>query len=177
MDVKLISISPKGVQKAFPVAAPTTTLGRQPDCDLQIPLGKISRQHCQIQMNEDRLFVKDMKSANGTFVNGKKVVQAQLKPGDIISLSDEVKFLVQIDGQPGKIDESKLRPGPIEEEKEEKPAARSTAPAVKKPAVAQKPMAPAVKKPAAKSVEDEAEQILGESFFLDLDEDEDESSH
>jgi pSer/pThr/pTyr-binding forkhead associated (FHA) protein len=169
MDVKLISVSSKGVCKSFSLNGPMMTLGRQPECDLQVPLAKISRQHCQLQVNEDKLFVRDMKSANGTYVNGERITHQELKPGDFIALADAVKFLVQIDGQPSQIDENALRP--------DSPVGK---PKLEKAAVAQ----PAKVKTAAKSapaptpepemdMDDGADNILGESFFMDMDEDDD----
>jgi predicted component of type VI protein secretion system len=185
MDVKLISVTPKGVQKSFTLNGPTMTIGRQPDCDVQVPHGLISRQHCQLQVNEEKLFIRDMKSSNGTYVNGTRITYTEVKAGDIIALGEIVKFMVQINGLPSKIDESKFQPGAPEakaRKAEAKPQKQKTAaakPAATKPAAAApKPAAkPATKpagKPMAAPVEDEADNLLGESFFMDADEDEDE---
>lgn len=158
MDAKLISISPKGVRKVFPLVAAVTTLGRQADCNLQIPLSEISRQHCQLKVEGGKIIVKDLGSANGTVVNGQKISQQELKPGDLIALTDTVKFLIQIDGKPANIDESKFRQTSVAEPR---PAAQKAQPAEPTRSVATK-IAP----------EEDADNILGESFFKDMDEDE-----
>jgi pSer/pThr/pTyr-binding forkhead associated (FHA) protein len=167
MDVNLISVTPKGARKSFALNGPTMTLGRQPDCDVQVPLAKISRRHCQLQINENKIFLRDMKSANGTYVNGEKIIHHELAAGDIIALADAVKFLVQIDGQPAKIDEQALKPdSPVGLPQKEK-AATFAGVASAKSKTASKPK---LEEPID---EDDAEKLLGDSFFMDMDDDED----
>ena len=173
MDVKLISVTPKGARKSFSLNGPTMTLGRQPDCDVQVPLAKISRQHCQLQINENKIFLRDMKSANGTYVNGEKIIHHELAAGDIIALADAVKFLVQIDGQPAKINEEALKldspvglPSPQKEKTTTFAGAAPDKPA--KAAAKSKPKPKLEEQPE----EDDAEKLLGDSFFMDMDEDE-----
>jgi predicted component of type VI protein secretion system len=178
MDVKLISVTPKGVRKSFSLNGPTMTLGRQPDCDVQVPLGKISRQHCQLQVNENKIFLRDMKSANGTYVNGEKITHHELVAGDIIALADAVKFIVQIDGQPSKIDDNVLKldnptgmPQP-----QEKAASVAGAATVVPAKAAAKPAAKPAGKPQPKQEEpeeDDAEKLLGDSFFMDMEDEDD----
>ncbi len=173
MDVKLISISPKGTRKVFPLVAPVTIFGRQSDCDLQIQLSEISRQHCEIQTEGNKVFLKDRDSANGTFVNGQKITEQELKAGDVFSLANAITFLVQIDGRPANIDESKLRRVPT-------PAAPAPAPTPKAPP--SKPKTAKATEPApsfaatstSNTDKDDADQILGDSFFLDLEDEEEE---
>ncbi len=161
MDVKIIAISPKGTRKIFPLVANQTTLGRQDDCDLKIPLSEISRRHCQIIVEEKSVRIKDLGSANGTFVDGQKVDEQELKPGNVISLAGAINFMVQIDGEPAEIDEAKLR---------QKPQAKKM-PEEKKPA---EPAAPFASTSTTSTEESIADEILGESFFMDMDEEEEE---
>ena len=161
MDVKIIAISPKGTRKVFPLVARRTTLGRQNDCDLKIPLSEISRKHCEIIVEENSVKIKDFGSSNGTFVNNEKVDERELEAGDIISLAGAINFMVQIDGQPAEIDERKLRQKPQTQVLPEEP----------KPAA---PAAPLSSTSTSSTEESIADQILGESFFMDLDEDEEE---
>jgi len=44
----------------------TIILGRSPDCDIPIPSPSISRQHARLQRVEDKWFIEDMLSRNGT---------------------------------------------------------------------------------------------------------------
>jgi pSer/pThr/pTyr-binding forkhead associated (FHA) protein len=176
MDVKLIAVTSKGTRKVIPLSGAVTTLGRQPDCDLQIQLVEVSRRHCEFRTNGAKIHIKDLDSANGTFVNGQKVSQQELKAGDIISLADAVRFCVQIDGEPQEVNESDLTRTPAAKKPAPKPAAAKPAPA-KSPAPKPAKPAPSLS-PAAKGKEDDtdADEILGESFFMDMDEDEEEES-
>ncbi len=42
----------------------------------------VSKQHCQILVEPDRVVVEDLGSANGTFVNDRRIQQARLRDGD-----------------------------------------------------------------------------------------------
>lgn len=75
------------VGKAFPVpASGKVVIGRANTCDIQLPANHVSRQHAEVQVSGGKLLVKDLNSSNGTFVNRKKVADAELQNGD------EVRF-------------------------------------------------------------------------------------
>lgn len=103
MEVVLIMFK-DGEQREFPLSSKRTILGRRPDCDLRIPTQDVSRRHCEIAPGEKRteLIVRDLGSSNGTYVNGKRIAESQLKPGDRLTIGP-VTFVVQIDGQPANI--------------------------------------------------------------------------
>ena len=76
------------------------TIGRHPSCHLRFPsdLTVISRKHAEI-VREGNLFKLVDHSTNGTFVNGKKVVETFLKGGDVLELSEggpKVSFLTEM---------------------------------------------------------------------------------
>ncbi len=89
-------------RREFPLSEPQTILGRRQDCDLRIPTKDVSRQHCVVSIDKSRVLAKDLGSSNGTFVNGKRIAEAELAPGDRLRLGP-VTFVVQIDGQPSEI--------------------------------------------------------------------------
>lgn len=64
------------------------TFGRSPEADIMIPNSKVSRLHAEIKPWDGDYVVKDLKSRNGTFVNGNRVEACVLKPGDILRLGD-----------------------------------------------------------------------------------------
>lgn len=68
-------------------------LGRQPDCDISIPVGEISRRHVRLRLAPDGVLVEDLNSANGTCINGERVRNGLLKPGDELAL-DTVRFML-----------------------------------------------------------------------------------
>jgi diguanylate cyclase (GGDEF)-like protein len=60
-------------------------LGRDPLCELPLLDEGISRRHCMVTPNDDHYVVEDLKSTNGTLVNGKIIEgQVRLVPGDRI---------------------------------------------------------------------------------------------
>jgi phosphoserine phosphatase RsbU/P len=64
-------------------------LGRHPDCDIVLDEGAVSRQHAQVSVAEDGVYVEDMGSRNGTFVNGEQVRgRRQLHDEDRVKICD-----------------------------------------------------------------------------------------
>lgn len=82
--------------KTFPLFG-TMTVGRHSDCDISIPGEEISRHHAKLQVMPDGISVEDMGSANGTFINGKRIHQGMLKAGEELRL-DTVRFLLVAPG-------------------------------------------------------------------------------
>ena len=102
MDVNLVLFKKGGSQKTFSLPDTTTVMGRRHDCDLCIPLKTVSRRHCQLNQNKEAVTIRDLGSRVGTFLNGKRIEEAALKPGDYIRIGPLI-FLLQIDGEPEKI--------------------------------------------------------------------------
>ncbi|MBN1787488.1 MAG: FHA domain-containing protein [Sedimentisphaerales bacterium] len=99
MDISLVLLKKDG-KKVFPVRSKATTLGRGTSCDLCIPLQVVSRKHCQLSQEENALKLRDLKSSNGTFLNGQKLdSEAELKAGDQFQIGP-LTFAVQVDGKP-----------------------------------------------------------------------------
>jgi len=63
-----------------------TTVGRLEDNAFQIAEPSVSSHHCELTRRGAELLVKDLNSTNGTFINGEKVAEAVLKPGQILRL-------------------------------------------------------------------------------------------
>lgn len=61
-------------------------VGRATHCEIQLPANSVSRQHAEVLIADGKLIARDLNSSNGTYVNRKKVAEAELKPGD------EVRF-------------------------------------------------------------------------------------
>lgn len=84
--------------KVFALHSPLV-LGRAPDCDLPIDSEQVSRRHARIVPHEGGARVEDLGSANGTYVNGRRVESGELKPGQELRL-DSVRFLLLEPGKP-----------------------------------------------------------------------------
>lgn len=70
-----------------------TVVGRATECDLSFSVSHMSRKHAQLSIVNGQLMVKDLESANGTFVNGKQVQESKLQKGDELRL-DTLSFTV-----------------------------------------------------------------------------------
>ena len=101
MDVNLVLFKIDGSQKTFDLPSSTTVIGRRHDCDLCIPLKRVSRRHCQLNKNEESVKIRDLGSQNGTFLNGERIDEATVKAGDYIKIGS-LTFQIQIDGVPEK---------------------------------------------------------------------------
>ncbi|RPI90573.1 MAG: FHA domain-containing protein [Planctomycetaceae bacterium] len=66
-------------------------IGRHQDCDIPLPAhAKVSRRHCCIVQAGERYVVRDLGSMNGLRVNGHRVNESELQPGDELSVADAV---------------------------------------------------------------------------------------
>ena len=64
-------------------------IGRHPQCDVRIESRRVSRLHCCLaNLGHEGLLVRDLGSTNGTFVNGERVREARLKPGDRLRIAE-----------------------------------------------------------------------------------------
>jgi len=102
VDVNLILFKKDGSQRTFSLRSDVTSIGRSHDCDLRVPLRVVSRKHCELSQNAEALKIRDLNSRFGTFVNGKRVSDATVRPGDYIRIGP-LTFLLQINGEPRKI--------------------------------------------------------------------------
>jgi pSer/pThr/pTyr-binding forkhead associated (FHA) protein len=80
----------------FTCSKPVSTMGRK-GVDIKINDLDCSRVHSQIEiLGGTRVFIKDLGSTNGTFVNGKRITTQELNSGDIIQVG-QTFFEVQIE--------------------------------------------------------------------------------
>lgn len=73
-------------KRAVSLERPITTIGRKSDNHIIVKNQHVSRYHCQIRNLKGRYALIDLESTVGTSINGKKVRQAFLKEGDVISV-------------------------------------------------------------------------------------------
>jgi len=101
-------------------ADPVITIGRFPSSHLRFPadLAVISRNHAEI-IREGNQFKLVDHSANGTFVNGKRIKETPLKSGDVITFAEEggpkVSFLTQLKESPAMVESMPSTPPHREE--------------------------------------------------------------
>src|SRR5678809_1351713 len=74
-------------------------VGRVQGNDLMLPKGNVSKHHARLLYRDGRFIVTDLKSTNGTYVNGRKIAQATIvREGDKIYIGD---FVLRIESTPG----------------------------------------------------------------------------
>jgi pSer/pThr/pTyr-binding forkhead associated (FHA) protein len=91
-----------GKQKGREIPLPETlfVIGRDPLCHLRPHSNLVSRRHCAIATWGGRVLVRDLKSANGTFLNHKRInQQVEVQNGDILDVGD-ISFSFHIERDP-----------------------------------------------------------------------------
>lgn len=76
-----------GSNQVFPIVPAVVNIGRRVDNHLVIEDKRVSRIHAQIRCVKGRMVIFDLGSRGGTFVNGDRITQCTLYPGDVISLA------------------------------------------------------------------------------------------
>lgn len=85
-------------KKSFPLTE-HTVFGRDPSCtDVTLPGTHVSRRHAELILQDDQLLVRDLGSANGTYINGRKITEGLARPGDEIRFDTIALRVVSPDG-------------------------------------------------------------------------------
>jgi len=86
--------------QAYTFTEGEVTIGRSPDCQIVLKDFGISRTHAKLIADEEGVRIQDLKSKNGTQVNGVPVVEAPLKDGDRILLGKfQLAFSKTLEGK------------------------------------------------------------------------------
>jgi transcriptional regulator with GAF, ATPase, and Fis domain len=86
----VLSGGSKGVSK---VVGGRFTIGKAPDNDLVLGDDTVSRHHCEIIRAPDGLHVRDLESTNGTKIDGTRVREAMVVPGNVLKVGEvEIQF-------------------------------------------------------------------------------------
>jgi hypothetical protein len=65
----------------------TTLVGRDPECEISHADPRLSRRHAEFRVTSDGVRLRDLGSRNGTLVNGRRVDEIVLTPGDIVQIA------------------------------------------------------------------------------------------
>ena len=75
--------------ESIPIGDDQLILGRRDDCTFTLSDLSVSAMHCAVSRNETGFLVTDLRSSNGTFVNGRRIDDAKpLNPGDLIQVGE-----------------------------------------------------------------------------------------
>ena len=78
---------PVGGGDPIPLLKKNLLVGRRESCDIVLRFSNVSAHHCQLTINGGYWFVKDMESRNGIKVNGVRVSEKRLTPGDELTVA------------------------------------------------------------------------------------------
>ena len=71
-------------------------LGRGEDNDIKIDHTSVSWHHCQLELGDEALVVRDVQSRNGTFINDLPVTEAALREGQVLRIGDVEAMVEQL---------------------------------------------------------------------------------
>jgi len=96
IDESPVLIAQSGEQEGlkYPITNDDFILGRDPDCDIVIADRQVSRHHARLVRRDTRIFLEDLESKNGTYLNGRPVQQEELvQDGDVIKVALAAAFI------------------------------------------------------------------------------------
>jgi len=73
---------PVGGGDPIPLLKKSLKIGRRESCDICLRFANLSAHHCELTCRDGYWYVKDLDSRNGTKVNGKRVTEKRIDPGD-----------------------------------------------------------------------------------------------
>ena len=92
----LTVVSPAGERRRVRVDRSPFRVGRLPDRELCLPDARISRYHAQILLEDGRYVIEDAESRHGTWVNGRRIDRANLRPNDRIEFGVPESFTLYV---------------------------------------------------------------------------------
>jgi hypothetical protein len=95
---KLVILNQGMTGRAFELNVERTTVGRVEDNTFQIPDPSVSSHHAEILLRGSDIFIRDIGSTNGTFINGDRISEATLQPGQVLKFG-QVELKID-DGKP-----------------------------------------------------------------------------
>jgi two-component system, cell cycle response regulator len=90
----LIEIHGPNLGKNYKISEDVITIGREASATIQIDEETVSRQHCKLERMRGSIFIEDLRSTNGTYVNDVNIRRERLRHGDLIKVGSVVfKFI------------------------------------------------------------------------------------
>jgi pSer/pThr/pTyr-binding forkhead associated (FHA) protein len=93
---KLVVLSVGMTGRTQELKVEKTTVGRVEDNTFQIAEPSVSSHHCEVVLRGSEVVVRDLNSTNGTYINGEKITERVIKPGQILRLG-QVELRLETD--------------------------------------------------------------------------------
>jgi len=94
---KLVILSSGMAGRSLDLKVDRTTIGRVDDNMFSIAEASVSSHHCEVLLRGSDIVIHDLNSTNGTFINGEKITEAVLKPGQTLRLG-QVELRLEAEG-------------------------------------------------------------------------------
>lgn len=107
---KLVVLSDGQAGKSCEITAEKVTIGRVEENSFQIPEASVSSHHCEVFLRGNDVVVKDLNSTNGSFINGEKIAEAVLKPGQTLRLG-QIDLKLDTPAAPAPAAKKPIEPG------------------------------------------------------------------
>jgi adenylate cyclase len=78
---------PRGGGDAIPLLKEELLIGRRESCDIVLRFANVSAHHCELRVRDGYFYVRDLQSRNGIKVNGLRVTEKRLDPGDELAVA------------------------------------------------------------------------------------------
>lgn len=96
---KLVIVTQSMAGRAHELHADRTTIGRVDDNTFQISDPSVSSHHCEILLRGSEIFIRDLNSTNGTFINDARISESVLTPGQKLRLG-QIELKLEVEGAP-----------------------------------------------------------------------------
>lgn len=71
-------------------------LGSSADCQIQLSGAQVQERHARLEKKNGHLYIKDLRSESGTFLNEAEVIEAKVRVGDVIRIADNELALIEL---------------------------------------------------------------------------------
>jgi predicted component of type VI protein secretion system len=75
-------------------------VGRDPDCDARLDLPQVSRWHCCLSAAAGEVWVRDLGSTNGTWIDGRRVSSGRVRIGDVVAIAHLRSRVEEVGAEP-----------------------------------------------------------------------------
>jgi pSer/pThr/pTyr-binding forkhead associated (FHA) protein len=100
---KLVVLSAGMTGRTQELKVEKTTIGRVEDNTFQIAEPSVSSHHCEVVLKGTEVLIRDLNSTNGTYINGEKITEKIIKPGQILRLGQvEMRLETEATSAPSK---------------------------------------------------------------------------
>ncbi len=84
-----LTVLTEGIEPtSFELTKEVTSVGRVDENDITLPHQSVSGSHAELVLCGDEVHARDVGSTNGTYINGNKVAESPLQPGEVITFGE-----------------------------------------------------------------------------------------